>query len=276
MSLPLMHFEEHEPRESLKPYVSRWINLHLQETEDYFHKIAPSGRIIMIQTYGAYVYSYTDSNEEIIYENKTYFKGHRLKSPLRVKQTNGVKEFGCEFTYTGFYRLFGKPASRLVDIEYEIADFGHGVLNKALFQTDHIDQKLNVAQDYFEALLENAEPADPVIEEVISTIESGNYETLASLQHSAPADKKKFYRKFKKQTGLSIKQFKRIHQMNTAVKLMNTGDFESLTELGHKAGYYDQADFIKHIKHFLGENPKQIVKNDQDILFKYMGGPEKG
>ncbi len=124
MDPTLFDFQEFEPKDSLKPYVSRWINLHFHKTEEYMHKIAPSGHIIMVQTCGEHVYAYTESEEEIVYRNTTYFKGHRLKSPLRVKHIKGVKEFGCEFTYTGFYRLFGIAASKLVDIEYEIGSFG--------------------------------------------------------------------------------------------------------------------------------------------------------
>ena len=63
--------------------------------------------------------------------------------------------------------------------------------------------------------------------------------------------------------------------MNTAIRLMKSKSYDSLVHLAHQTGYYDQADFIKHVKQYLGDKPPKIIKLEQDLLFKYMGGPKR-
>lgn len=269
-------FLEFSPVETLKPFVSRWVNIEFSHPDnDYLHKIAPSGRIIMSHGYGRNVETFTEKGEQIIYNSATYFKGHRLKEPLYLKSIKGIKEFACEFTYTGFYRLFHIAADRLVDIEYEISAFGLEDLEEALFSTTDLSEKCQIASVYFQSLIANALEPDIEVEVIVNAIESGEYQELNSLNNLNESAKKKIYRKFKKQTGLSIKQFKRIHQMNTAIKFIGSNDYDSLTELALKAGYYDQADFIRHVKQFFGQNPKELVKSEHDLLFQYMGGPKR-
>ena len=115
---------------------------------------------------------------------------------------------------------------------------------------------------------------DQIVEEIIELMERGIYD-LGTLTKLSQAEKKRIYRRFKKHTGLSIKQFKRIHQMNCAIKMMGAKDYGSLTELALKSGYYDQADFIRHVNQFFGQKPKELEQSGHDLLFEYMGGPKK-
>ncbi len=274
MDLPF-YLQEFAPLDVLKPFVSRWVNVEFSHPDDeYLHKIAPSGRLIMNHAYGEPYYGYKDNGECITYRNATYFKGHRLKEPLKVKMAKGVKNYVSEFTYTGFYRLFHIPADRMVDIEYEISDFGLEDLEKALFSTANLMEKREIANSYLVSLIPYALEPDQAVEDLIESMEFGMYE-FGALNRLKESEKKKIYRKFKRNTGLSIKQFKRIHQMNSAIKMMGTRDYKSLTELALKSGYYDQADFIKHVNQFFGQSPKELEKSEHDLLFKYMGGPKK-
>lgn len=273
MQIPF-DLQETAPVDALKPYVSRWIHVEFsQPDDDYLHNIAPSGRLIMNHAYGENYYGYKGDGSSITYTNATYFKGHRLKEPLKIKMVQGVKNFVSEFSYTGFYRLFHIPADRMVDVEYEISNFGLEDLEQALFSTIDIDEKQQIANDYLVSLVPYALEPDQDVEELIQLMEYRVYE-FDALNRLNMSEKKRIYRKFKKQTGLSIKQFKRIHQMNSAIKLMRAKDYKSLTELALQSGYYDQADFIKHVNRFFGQKPKELLENDHDLLFKYMGGPE--
>jgi len=71
--------------------------------------------------------------------------------------------------------------------------------------------------------------------------------------------------------GLSPKQFKRITQLNHIIHLINSNDFESLSELALSAGYYDQSDFIKHFKSYLAVAPSKLVNRKEEIIYTFMG-----
>ncbi|UII23841.1 helix-turn-helix domain-containing protein [Fulvivirga ligni] len=64
---------------------------------------------------------------------------------------------------------------------------------------------------------------------------------------------RQFERKFKACSGFSPKVYSRILRFNEA--LNSFGRINSLTELAHDCGYYDQSHFIKDFKEFSGYDP---------------------
>ena len=63
---------------------------------------------------------------------------------------------------------------------------------------------------------------------------------------------------FKNNVGISAKQFSSFKKLENGVQLCKTEN--KLTESCFKAGYYDQADFIKTIKRYTGYTPSELKK----------------
>jgi len=81
--------------------------------------------------------------------------------------------------------------------------------------------------------------------------------TVSDLSKMSFLSEKQFYRKFLEYTGLTPKQFIKIVRIQYAVKLINTGCNNNLTELSLICGYYDQSHFIKDFKSIVGCTPKE-------------------
>jgi AraC-like DNA-binding protein len=63
-------------------------------------------------------------------------------------------------------------------------------------------------------------------------------------------------KRFRKTVGASPKKFASIIRLRSIINDFPTGS--SMTEIGYKIGYYDQAHFIKDFKTFTGETPEKF------------------
>lgn len=68
-------------------------------------------------------------------------------------------------------------------------------------------------------------------------------------------------RLFLKYTGITPKKFLRIIRGQAALKIMAAQSQNSLTELAHNLGYYDQAHFINEFKSLYNTTPLQFVRD---------------
>ena len=73
-------------------------------------------------------------------------------------------------------------------------------------------------------------------------------------------------RRFKEETGLTIKEFIRIRRIRSSlIQLMLKG--EDYQDVIYESGYFDQAHFIREFKLFLKETPsnyKKTLKESDD------------
>ena len=61
-------------------------------------------------------------------------------------------------------------------------------------------------------------------------------------------------KRFRQVVGASPKKFASIVRFKHTINTYDRN--KSLTDLGYEAGFYDQAHFIKEIRHFTGDSPE--------------------
>ncbi len=71
---------------------------------------------------------------------------------------------------------------------------------------------------------------------------------------------KSFIQKFRKHYFLTPSEYLNLYKMNKAVILLQNNPLERLTDIGLKAGFYDQSHFIRVFKKFSGYTPKEFSK----------------
>jgi AraC-like DNA-binding protein len=264
---------EFAPSETLQPYIKRWIYYEYTSEEDYIHKVAPSGTIYLNHAYDCLQPTVVKGDLVIDGYASTLFVGHPIRSDVQVKYHKGVKQVLVEFTYQGFFQLFKIPVHKLNDQEVDVSLHGHVRLAELLEGQSSPDEVRNQIEKYLESLVPEAANASEEVARYIESIYQNVHSTvLEDLKAKNEKDQKRIYRLFRKWTGLSPKQFQRIHQLNHIISLINGEDFESLTELAQKAGYYDQSAFIKHVKHYLNQKPSKLINQKEEVLFQFMGG----
>ncbi len=271
MELPFK-VKDIEPCKNLLPFVRRWILFEYIATDNYIHEVAPTGTLFINHAYNAGHPKIIIGNQSFTDHPKTIFVGHPIRNDIKIDYHPGVKLVFAEFTFTGFYRLFKIDIEKLKDQGVGVQILGHETLSKSLNDLEDPLQIKDAMESYLQTLIPEALPASTEVDAIIASIEQDI--TSLDLKQFSPTEHKRIYRLFKKYTGLSIKQFHRIYQLNHIINLMRMQDFESLTALGMKAGYYDQSDFIKHIKYYLGQKPSTLINAEREVLFQFMGGTD--
>ena len=67
---------------------------------------------------------------------------------------------------------------------------------------------------------------------------------------------------FAEQIGISPRKTHHLFKIRQATKMIASASFRSLTEVGYKLGFYDQAHFTHQFKGFTGYTPKQFLKEN--------------
>jgi len=65
--------------------------------------------------------------------------------------------------------------------------------------------------------------------------------------------------------GLSPQFYIRVKRFSEAIRLMQTGRYERLTDVAHSLNYYDQSHFTRDIKAFSGITPKSLFQKVDDF-----------
>ena len=65
---------------------------------------------------------------------------------------------------------------------------------------------------------------------------------------------------FNEQVGMSPKEYSKILRVNRIIELLDSNNYDSLTELSYRLGYFDQAHFIKDFKSVTGTSPNKYYK----------------
>lgn len=70
-----------------------------------------------------------------------------------------------------------------------------------------------------------------------------------------------FRKRFKEEIGISPSQYCKIVRINTTLEYLKVNNSQSLSELSHELGYFDQSHFIKDFKSVSGFSPSNYRQN---------------
>ncbi|MBK7872801.1 MAG: AraC family transcriptional regulator [Saprospiraceae bacterium] len=143
--------------------------------------------------------------------------------------------------------IFGKEVNDLADELYHLPDFEGRVacIERFLMQRlmERKLQKFNfvrLATTYLST--QNAHTDIAKVAEELNT----NYKALSRTFHEV--------------IGIAPKQFAQMQRFERALQLLFSEMQLSCTEIGYKAGYYDQAHFIREFKKFAGQTPTEYLE----------------
>lgn len=134
-------------------------------------------------------------------------------------------------------------------------------------------ERLKPGIDYFQALDEllieylkalETKPDELVIDIVNMIIEARGRVKIAELVKKAPLSERPLQKRFRRQTGLTMKEFAKVQRLRTTVIdtfLQKKDQFEALLD----AGYFDQAHFINDFSATAGVSPTAFYHYIQQI-----------
>jgi AraC-like DNA-binding protein len=157
-------------------------------------------------------------------------------------------------------------ASLLTNGAMEPGQFGAETLNTQLLDANDDQQRLDLLTDFLCRKLEQANENDPLIEESLNFINQNLASvTINSLVQHFYISKRQFQKRFVRAVGIPPQYYIRVKRFNEAMKLIDTGKYETLADVAYALGFFDQSHFIRDIKEFSGITPTSISQKANDF-----------
>ena len=155
--------------------------------------------------------------------------------------------------------LFGLDASTLTNGSTDLNKLAADDLNMQLIEAPTDRDRVALLAGFLAAQLKSGYPSDTLIEESLTLIQQNiSFITLKYLLERLGLSERQFEKRFRQTVGISPKLYIRIKRVNEAIRLMDTGSYERLTDVAHALNFYDQSHFIRDIRVFSGIAPKSI------------------
>lgn len=168
--------------------------------------------------------------------------------------------------------LFGMDASILTNANRWYPDFSGEELNAQLVNAKSSQECVELLSTFLLAKLRQARPRDLLVEESLSFIhENINVITLKDLLRHLHISERQYEKRFLQTVGVTPQFYIRVKRFNEAIRLMDTGEYERLSDVAYALNFYDQSHFIRDIKQFSGITPKNISQKVNQFHYDQIG-----
>lgn len=120
--------------------------------------------------------------------------------------------------------------------------------------------------------LKKSETRDELVEESLRLIRcSGGAISVRSLSETLHLSERHFERRFCDTVGISPYSYIRVRRFNEALRLMKTGQYDTLTDIAYALHFHDQSHFIRDIKTFTGVTPGSLSQKVNEFFHNQAG-----
>lgn len=256
-----MNYLIHKPKGLLKKYIKFiWaLDFDNSNTNCEFDKLMPGGCVEIIINLGKKLSIKGKKNTDnlsscgIVGGQKTTFSEY-------IPGSKGI--ISIVLLPEAAYSVIGIPISELVDCYVEPEDIwkpdGKDLVNRVI-EAGNNDLRIKILEKFvFDKIVENEKDIDRRLLTSVDLLnKSGGQIKINELAEKICLSKRQIERMFKKEIGLSPKEFSRILRFQWILFAKQQNDSLSLTELAYIGGYFDQAHFINDFKTITGFNPKE-------------------
>lgn len=252
-----MKLERFPPIERLKPYVKTFILIDSEQ--GMVNRILPDTSIVLAFRYKGSV-SYRDKHDKT-YLPVSVITG--LRSSLRlIDYAKETATLLVIFTEGGAAALLRESLHELFGVSAALDDFIQrrfvSELEERLAEASNNQQRIELVEQFLLARL-NERLNDRLIGKAIQQIQLARGSIrINDLLPDLAISRDPFEKRFRRVVGTSPKQFSTIVRLRTLIEQHAPG--QPLTEVAYRAGYFDQAHFIKDFKAFTGEVPHLFFK----------------
>jgi AraC-like DNA-binding protein len=159
------------------------------------------------------------------------------------------------------YTLFGMDASSLNQDFLMPNQFGAEELEKQLMNVITNAERITALCEFLIAKLDLTNKRDELIEQILDFIrENITSITVKDLLLAFHISERQFQKRFARVVGMSPQLYIRVKRVNEALRLINTGQYDRLSDIAYALNFYDQSHFIRDIKAFSWLSPTSITK----------------
>jgi len=168
--------------------------------------------------------------------------------------------------------LLGINAVHLKDQAVELNEFSTEDLHEQLLNAPDERAQVSLLTDFLVSRLDRAIARDSLVEESLYLIHQriGTI-TVRALARWLCISERQFERRFSQAVGLSPLSYIRVKRFNEAIRLMKTGQYATLTDVAYALHFHDQSHFIREVRSFTGQTPKDISQSVDDFIHNQAG-----
>ena len=162
--------------------------------------------------------------------------------------------------------LLGVNAGALTNQMVELREFSAGDLDMRLREARGERARLDLLTEFLASKLGQATTRDRLVEESLRIIHNTmGRASVGYLLDCLSISERQFEKRFSQTVGLSPQFYIRVKRFTEAIRLMQTGHYERLTDVAHALNYYDQSHFSRDIKEFSGITPTDLFEKVDDF-----------
>jgi AraC-like DNA-binding protein len=253
-----MKMERYLPIVILRPFVKAF--LIIESSEGMENTTLPDTSVVMSFRMKGTVTHITDTLASQLPE--TGLSGLR-KSARLLKYERDTANLLVIFQEGGAAAFFKAPLHELFETQQPLDDLVrlHKIkeVEERLSEATNDRQQIAIVEQFLLAELRTPEP-DLLVHHAVQQIKGshGNIK-IKSLAADLYISQDAFEKRFRRSIGTTPKQFSAIVRLRHLLDHYDAT--ERLTDAAYKAGYFDQAHFIKDFKAFTGRTPQDFFQN---------------
>ena len=260
-----MKYHEFQLNNSLTDYIQTIWGMESESDEDIYPRslIMPDGTVEIIFHYEKPFYTWQDDKQFIQPEN---FAISMMRKFIEIGSSGNTGFISVRFYPWGAYHFFSEPIQGFLDQTidaYRLWDNDSKMIISKIKKTETIEQRFKLIEDFLLEKLRQFQKDEVRVDSVLKLIrQTKGTLSIESICTETGFSKKQLERKFLSTVGTTPKMFSRITRFLNICQNLKEQRSQTLTQLTHDCGFYDQAHFIKEFKAFSGFTPKEFYERE--------------
>lgn len=261
---------EYKPNEQLSNFVELYWSgdFNIQTQTVLEQKVVPNGCVELI------IHLSDDhcslEKDDIWSASPNYTVIGMYTKPYVVKFNKRVKVFSIRFKPEGIYHIFGIPAAEFgngfEDMELVLGK-GFKDFTRILGEKTSVGEMIACTNEYLlMCMYLNAVNISYVNHAADIIRKAEGFLSVDELSEQVFISKRQLEREFKNKLGITPKMFIRLSRLNKVTRMLNSGLYNSYSDIVFDSGYADQSHFIRDFKNFTGDKPTMFIKNREDFI----------
>ena len=255
-----MSYREFTPSTILRPYVQLIWSMELDGPIDFGppERIAPDGIVELVLHYREPVaVRYAGEDFERPPRSSVVSQTRRY---IEIVPTGPTGFVSVRFLPWGAYHLLAHPVSAFRDRVIAAADLWTGVteLEDRVAAAPDVERRVSLVERFLIERLRRHHKQD--VEPLLRAVwEAGGRVRIARFCRELGLTERTAERTFGAVVGMPPKSFARLVRFLRTCAAIRRGGWETLTEVAHDRGYYDQAHLIGDFRSFAGMTPREFA-----------------
>jgi AraC-like DNA-binding protein len=260
-----MKYHEFQLNNSLADYIQTIWGMESESGEDSYPRslIMPDGIVEIIFHYEEPFYTWQDNKRFIQPEN---FAISMMRKFIEIGSSGTTGFISVRFFPWGAYHFFNEAIQDFLDQAIEASRLWGNeskIIMKKIKEPKTIEQRFKLVEEFLLDKLAQFQKEESKTDNAIKLIrQTKGTLSIESICAETGFSKKQLERKFLSTVGTTPKVFSRITRFLNICQNLKEQSNQTLSQLTHDCGFYDQAHFIKEFKAFSGFTPKEFYEKE--------------